>query len=187
MFGKSFDRRPRKIRFPMTLVSGRTTCSAVRRIPSGRRSSSEQRRSSNSPRRRSVVVAMKSSCPPPTAMWYAADHGVIRNGAPHTEGGQLNGQVCSFVIQTADGTVVGQGEIPTTAAGFQQVVRDHGVPRGTPLALENALRGHGARRAALRARPARPRAATADLRAGRAGGDGRCGRSWALEPRPRNR
>ena len=48
----------------------------------------------------------------------------------------VHSKVCSFVIQTADGTVVGQGESPTTAAGFQQLVRDHGVPRGTPVALE---------------------------------------------------
>ncbi len=38
-----------------------------------------------------VAVAMKLSCPPPTAMWYAADHGVIHYGAPHTQGGQPDG------------------------------------------------------------------------------------------------
>jgi len=32
----------------------------------------------------------------------------------------VHSKACTFVIQGADGTVVGQGEIPTTAAGFQQ-------------------------------------------------------------------
>jgi transposase len=48
----------------------------------------------------------------------------------------VHSKACSFVIQSADGTVVGPGEIPTTAAGFQQLVRDHGLPRGTRVALE---------------------------------------------------
>jgi len=45
-------------------------------------------------------------------------------------------KACSFVIQAADGTVVGQGEIPTTAAGFQQLIGDHKLPPGTQVALE---------------------------------------------------
>jgi hypothetical protein len=48
----------------------------------------------------------------------------------------VHSKACSFVIQSADGAVVGQGEIPTTAGGLQQLVRDHGMPRGTRVALE---------------------------------------------------
>jgi len=40
------------------------------------------------------------------------------------------------VIQGADGTVVGQGEIPTPAAGFQQLIGTQALPPGTPVALE---------------------------------------------------
>ncbi len=48
----------------------------------------------------------------------------------------VHSKACSFVIQGADGTVVGQGEIPTTAAGFQQLIGEHALPPGTPVALE---------------------------------------------------
>ncbi len=48
----------------------------------------------------------------------------------------VHSKTCSFVIQGADGTVVGQGEIATTTAGFQRLVGDHRLPPGTPVALE---------------------------------------------------
>jgi hypothetical protein len=32
--------------------------------------------------------------------------------------------------------VVGQGEIPTTTAGFQRLIGDHALPPGTPVTLE---------------------------------------------------
>ena len=48
----------------------------------------------------------------------------------------VHSKACSFVIQTADGTGVAQGEVPTTAAGFQQLIDAHRVPPGTGVALE---------------------------------------------------
>jgi transposase len=48
----------------------------------------------------------------------------------------VHSKACSFVIQGADGTVVGQGEIPTTAAGFQRLIGEQALPPGTPVALE---------------------------------------------------
>ena len=48
----------------------------------------------------------------------------------------VHSKACSFVFQSADGMVVGHGEVATTAAGFQQLVRAHGLPGGTPVALE---------------------------------------------------
>ena len=43
----------------------------------------------------------------------------------------VHSKACSFVIQAADGAVVGQGEIPTTRAGFEQLIGDHALPGGT--------------------------------------------------------
>ncbi len=81
------------------------------------------------------------------------DRDVVRGGPRgHPEGSPTTGRegssmaynvgldvhrkACSFVIQAADGTVVRQGGIPTTAAGFQQLIGEHAVPPGTPVALE---------------------------------------------------
>ncbi len=42
-------------------------------------------------------------------------------------------KACSFVIHAADGTVVRQGEIPTTAVGFQQLIgEDVDMARSPP-------------------------------------------------------
>jgi transposase len=48
----------------------------------------------------------------------------------------VHSKTCSYVIQGADGTMVGQGEIPTTAAGSERLIGDHALPPGTPVALE---------------------------------------------------
>jgi len=48
----------------------------------------------------------------------------------------VHSKASSLVIQGADGTVVGQGKIPTTAAGFQQLIGAQALPPGTPVALE---------------------------------------------------
>jgi len=41
-----------------------------------------------------------------------------------------------FVIEDAAGQVVGQGEVPTTPEGLQQLQTQHRLPAGTPVALE---------------------------------------------------
>jgi transposase len=42
----------------------------------------------------------------------------------------------SFVIQDGNGTVVAQGEIPTTPAGFQRLTGEQHLSPGTLVALE---------------------------------------------------
>jgi transposase len=42
----------------------------------------------------------------------------------------------SFVVQGKDGTVVGRGQIATTAAGFRQLRSDYALPAGTRVGLE---------------------------------------------------
>jgi transposase len=41
-----------------------------------------------------------------------------------------------YVIENAAGEVIGRGEVPTTAEGFAALRTRHGLPAGTPVALE---------------------------------------------------
>jgi transposase len=41
-----------------------------------------------------------------------------------------------FVIQHADGTIVARGSVPTDSAGLRRLRDAHGLPAGTPVALE---------------------------------------------------
>jgi len=54
----------------------------------------------------------------------------------YSVGVDVHSKACSLVIQAADGTVVGQGEIATTPAGFQRLIGAHALPPGTRVALE---------------------------------------------------
>jgi transposase len=60
-----------------------------------------------------------------------------------------------FVVQQADGAVIGRGCIPTDATGFQQLRDAHALPRGTPIALETGTLAFFAARAlaAIELRP----------------------------------
>ncbi len=51
-------------------------------------------------------------------------------------GSDVHRKACSFVIQAAEGAVVGQEEIPTTRAGCERLIGDHALPGGTRVALE---------------------------------------------------
>src|SRR5438876_9472333 len=83
---------------------------------------------------------------PSAAIGFAADHGVIRSGAPSEEGGQPDGTVrrgpgcaqppSTFVIEDGAGRVTAQGEIPTTPAGLEHLRAGHRLPPSTPVALE---------------------------------------------------
>ncbi len=42
----------------------------------------------------------------------------------------------AFVIEDVDGRVIAQGEVPTTAAGFEHLRVGYHLPPGTPVPLE---------------------------------------------------
>jgi hypothetical protein len=52
-----------------------------------------------------------------------------------------------FVVQQADGVVIGRGCIPTDLTGFHQLRDQHALPSGTPVALETGTLAFFAARA----------------------------------------
>jgi len=56
--------------------------------------------------------------------------------APYYVGLDVHSRQSVFVIEDAAGQVVGQGEVPTTPEGLQQLQTQHRLPAGTPVALE---------------------------------------------------
>ena len=92
---------------------------------------------------------MKTGCPPTeTALWYAANHGVIRcaesqereEDSPMTQyyvGLDVHSKQSVFEIQDGTGKVVAQGEVPTTPGGLKSLRDRHRLPKGTAVALES--------------------------------------------------
>ncbi len=59
----------------------------------------------------------------------------------------VHGRESVFVVQQADGVVIGRGCIPTDLTGFQQLRDQHALPSGTPVALETGTLAFFAARA----------------------------------------
>jgi transposase len=90
-------------------------------------------------------VSMKTGCPR-TAIWFAADHGVIHVGCPRRVEATLmeryvgldaHSKSCVYVIQDEHGKILGDSNVPTTIEGLALMRSRHELPAGTRVALES--------------------------------------------------
>jgi len=84
------------------------------------------------------IVPMKTGYPPEAAIWYAADHGVIQEGAPEQREGSpmtqyyggldVHSKHSTFVIEDSEGHVRAEREAPAPCPARASRVRAIRVP-----------------------------------------------------------